>query len=179
VSPAKLLESPVFARCLNEALIEAYSHFEKPEDAFPWHLQVVDGQLVPADLDSLQGRHAESLKEDRERAEQFGVALPADTMSATPLDDEEMLRLAQMVGDALDIGGRALVQMEGMVSHDGSDETDYSIAGLIYPVEHRADGVHVLESCIQRVQVYDGKTWIPGREWVKGARTVDHADGDT
>jgi hypothetical protein len=178
VFPAKLLKSPAFVQHLNEALIEAYSYFEKPEDAFPWRLQVIDGQLVPANSDSLRDRHTESLDEDREQAEQYGVALPADTMSATPLDDEQMLRLARMVGDALDVGGRALTQMEGMVSHDGSDETDYSIAGLIYPVEHRADGVHVLESCKQQVQVCDGKTWIPGREWVKCAQTGNHADGD-
>jgi hypothetical protein len=178
VFPAKLLKSPVFADRLNAALIEAYAHFERVEDAFPWHLQVVDGQLVLADPDSLRGRHAESLGEDREQAEQYGVALPADTMSATPLGDEDMLWLARMVGDALDIGGRALVQMEGMVSHDGSDETDYSITGLIYPVEHRADGVHVLEACRQEVQVYDGGSWIPGKEWMKNAQTRNRADGD-
>ncbi len=179
VFPAKLLKSPAFAKRLDEALIEAYAYFERVEDALPWHLQVVDGQLVLADRDSLRGRHAELLGEDREQAEQYGVALPADTMSATPLDDEEMLRLARMVGDALDIGGRALVRMEGMVSHDGSDETDYSISGLICPVEHRADGVHVFEACRQQVQVCDGKAWIPGREWVKGAQTGDPADRDS
>lgn len=100
-------------------------------------------------------------------------------MAATPLDDDQMLRLARMVGDASDVGSRALVQMEGMVSHDGSDETDYSITGVIYPVERRSDGVHVLEACRQQVQVCDGKTWILGKEWVKGARTIDHADGDS
>jgi hypothetical protein len=47
--------------------------------------------------------------------------------------------------------------MEGMVSHDGSDETDYSITGVIYPVERHSDGVHVLEACGQQVQVCDGK----------------------
>lgn len=52
---------------------------------------------------------------------------------------------------------RALVRMEGMVSHDGSDETDYSITGVIYPVERHSDGVHVLEACGQQVQVCDGK----------------------
>jgi hypothetical protein len=176
VSPAKLLRSPVFADRLNAALIRAYSYFEKVEDAFPWHLQVIDGQLVLVDPDGYPNWHAESLGEDREQAEQYGVALPADTMSATPLGDEDMLWLARMVGDALDIGGRALVQMEGMISHDGSDETDYSITGLIYPVEHRADGVHVLEACRQEVQVYDGGSWIPGKEWMKNAQTGDPAD---
>jgi len=179
VFPAKLLKSRAFANRLNRALTEAYFYFEKAEDAFPWHLQVVHGRLVLADPHSLRGRHAESLKEDRERAKLFGVALPADTMSATPLWDEQGLRLARMVGDALDVGSRALVQMEGMVSHYGSDETDYSIAGLIYPVERRSDGVHVLKACKQQVQVYDGKTWIPGMEWVKGAHSGDHADGDS
>lgn len=176
VFPARLLKSPTFAKRLNGALTEAYSYFEKAEDAFPWHLQVVDGRLVLEDPDSHPNRHAESLNEDRERAELFEVTLPADTMGATPLDEEEMLRLARMVGDALDVGGHALVRMEGMVSHEGSDETDYSVTGRIYPVEHRGDGVHVLEACKQQVQVYDAKTWIPGREWVKGAHTGDHVD---
>ena len=54
VFPAKLLKAPVFANRLNEALIEAYAYFENVEDAFPWHLQVVDGQLVPADPDSFR-----------------------------------------------------------------------------------------------------------------------------
>ena len=179
VFPAKLLKSPAFAKRLNEALAEAYSNFEKAEDAFPWHLQVIDGRLVLENPNRHPNRHADSLEQDRERAKLFGVALPADTMSATPLDDEEMLRLARMVGEALDVGGRALVQMEGMVSHRGSDETDYSVIGLIYPVEHRSDGVHVLEACKQEVQVHDGAAWILGMEWVKGAQKSDPADRDS
>lgn len=179
VFPAKLLRSPVIARRLNAALTQAYFYFEKPEDAFPWHLQVIHGRLVFENPNKRPNRHAESLREDRERARHFEVALPADTMSATPLDDEEMRWLARMVGEALDVGSHALVQMEGMVSHDGSDETDYSITGLIYPVEHRADGVHVLEACRQQVQVYDGKTWILGKEWVKGAQKGDSVDRDS
>lgn len=177
VFPAKLLKSPAFAKRLNEALTQAYFYFEKAKDAFPWHLQVIHGRLVLENPNKHPNRDADSLEQDRERAKHFGVALPADTMSATPLDEEEMLQLARMVGDALGVGSRALVQMEGMVSHEGSDETDYSITGCIYPVEHRSDGVHVLEPCRQQVQVYDGKAWIPGRKWVKGARAGNPTDG--
>ena len=179
VFPARLLKLPTFAMRLNEAFTEAYSCFEKADDAFPWHLRVIDGRLVLENPDRHPNRQAESLSEDRERAKFFGVALPADTMSATPLDEKQMLRLARMVGEALDVGSRALVQMEAMVAHGGSDETDYSVIGLIYPVERRSDGVHVLEACKQQVQVYDGKTWIPGREWVKGAHTGNHGDRDS
>ena len=179
VFPAKLLKSPAFAKRLNEALTEAYFYFEKARDAFPWHLQVIDGRLVLESPNSHPNRHADSLEQDRERAKHFEVALPADTMSATPLDDEEMLRLARMVGEALDVGGRALVQMEGMVSHEGSDETDYSITGLIYPVEHRSRWSPCPRGLQQQVQVYDGQTWIPGREWVKGAQKGDPADRDS
>lgn len=178
VFPGELLKSPTFAKRLNQALTEAYSDFEEDEDAFPWHLQVIEGQFVLEDPDSHPNRHAESLSEDRERAELFEVALPTDTMSATPLDGEQLRRLARMVGEALDVGSRALVQMEAMISHGGSDETDYSVTGFIYPVERCSNGVHVLDACKQEVQVYDGQTWILGREWVKGAQKGDPADRD-
>src|SRR5450830_1524615 len=102
VFPVELLTSPAFVQHLNEALTQAYFYFEKAEDAFPWHLQVTHGRLELVDPDTRPNRHADSLEENRERAKFFGVALPADTMSTTPLDEKQMLRLARMVGDALD-----------------------------------------------------------------------------
>lgn len=178
IRPPQLLKSPRFVEKLNAALTEAACYFERAETAFPWHLQAVNGRLVLVDTHFHSSSCVDSLKDDRDRAKHFGVILPRRTMSTTPLDKEQCLRLARMVGEASDVGSRALVKMEAMIAHKGSCKVNYSIAGRMYAVERRSDGVRV--HCVdQEVQVHDGKSWILDREWVEGAQTGNHAVGNS
>lgn len=167
VRPAKLLKMSDFAERLNDALTEASRCTNSPDQALlPWHLQVIGGRLVRIDADHRPGSMDESLMEDRQRAQYFGVRLPVGTMSLSPLNDAQGRRLAQIVGEALDLGSRALVEMEAMVTRNGSRKTDYSVVGRIYAVEHCSDGVRVIE-VDRQIQVQQAQQWVSREEWLQ------------
>lgn len=167
VRPAKLLKMSDFAERLNNGLSQASNYIDTPgQTLFPWHLRVIGGRLVRIDTDHRPGSLDDSLTEDRQRAQYFGVRLPVGTMSLSPLDDAQSRRLAQIVGEALNVGSRALVEMEAMVTRNGSRKTDYSVVGRIYAVEHCSDGVRVIE-VDRQVQVQQAQEWVSSEEWLQ------------
>ena len=169
VKPAGLLKMSGFVERLNDGLSHAFNYIDTPGQAlFPWHLQVIGGRLVRIDTNHRPCSLDDSLAEDRQRAQYFGVRLPVGTMSLSPLDDAQSRRLAQIVGEALNVGSRALVEMEAMVTRNGSRKTDYSVVGRVYSVEHCSDGVRVIE-VDRQIQVQQAQEWVSSDEWLRQA----------
>lgn len=167
VGPARLLKMSDFAERLNDGLSHASDYIDTPGQVlFPWHLQVIGGRLVRIDTNHRLSSLDDSLAEDRQRAQYFGVRLPVGTMSLSPLDDAQSRKLAQIVGEALNVGSRALVEMEAMVTRNGSRKTDYSVVGRIYAVEHCSDGVRVIE-VDRQIQVQQAQEWVSSDEWLR------------